>query len=107
MSIGLLAEGHPALGVVFAFAYPDDEGDLFAWAEGCGALRRNGRALSARLPEALGAGDVVLLSSTADRDPATDARPPTNSWASPASTHNVVTRTAKGPVRLETLNETV
>ena len=38
---------------------------------------------------------------------ATDARPPTNSWASPASTHNVVTRTAKGPVRLETLNETV
>ena len=74
VSIGLLAEGHPALGVVFVFAYPDDEGDLFAWAEGCGALRRNGRALSARLPEALGAGDVVLLSSTADRDPATNLR---------------------------------
>ena len=36
VSIGLVHEGRPVLGVVFAFAYPDDEGDLFAWAEGCG-----------------------------------------------------------------------
>ena len=46
VSIGLLASGRPALGVVFAFAYPDGAGDLIAWAEGCGPLRRNGTAVS-------------------------------------------------------------
>ncbi|HVO09553.1 MAG TPA: inositol monophosphatase family protein [Vicinamibacteria bacterium] len=67
VSIGLVRDGVPRLGVVFSFAYPDDAGDLFAWAEGCGPLTRNGRALPARLPAALGALDVVLLSSAADR----------------------------------------
>ena len=51
------------LGVVFAFAYPDDDGDFFAWAEGCGPLRRNGREVAAALPDALGPLDVVLVSS--------------------------------------------
>ncbi|HET9315046.1 MAG TPA: inositol monophosphatase family protein [Vicinamibacteria bacterium] len=74
VSIGLLVEGRPALGVVFAFAYPDDEGDFFAWAEGCGPLRRNGRAVGAALPAALGALDVVLVSSGGDRDPETNLR---------------------------------
>ena len=45
VSIGLVRDGRPVLGVVFAFAYPDDAGDLFAWAEGTGPLRRNGRPL--------------------------------------------------------------
>ena len=36
ISIGLVVERQPVLGVVFAFGYPDDDGDLFAWAEGCG-----------------------------------------------------------------------
>jgi ADP-ribosyl-[dinitrogen reductase] hydrolase len=31
VSIGLLHESRPVLGVIFAFAYPDDTGDLFAW----------------------------------------------------------------------------
>jgi ADP-ribosylglycohydrolase/fructose-1,6-bisphosphatase/inositol monophosphatase family enzyme len=74
VSIGLLVDGRPALGVVFAFAYPDDEGDLFAWAEGCGPLRRNGRAVQATLPAALGPLDVVLVSSGGDRDPETNLR---------------------------------
>jgi len=43
VSIALVVEGRPALGVIFAYAGRDDEGDLFAWAEGCGPLRRNGR----------------------------------------------------------------
>src|SRR5881396_2892502 len=51
VSIGLLHEGRPVLGVVFAFGYPDDAGDLFVWAEGCGPLRRNGRPGEPRLPQ--------------------------------------------------------
>jgi ADP-ribosylglycohydrolase len=74
VSIGLLRAGRPALGVVYAFGYPDGEGDLFAWAEGCGPVRRNGAAVQARLPETLGALDVVLVSSKGDRDPETNLR---------------------------------
>jgi ADP-ribosylglycohydrolase/fructose-1,6-bisphosphatase/inositol monophosphatase family enzyme len=70
VSIGLLAAGRPRLGVVFAFAYPDDAGDLFAWAEGCGPVRRNGRALERGLPRSLDARDVVLVSSAGDSDTA-------------------------------------
>ena len=66
VSIGLLVDRVPRLGVVYAFAYPDDGGDLFAWAEGCGPLSRNGVALDPRLPDALSAADVVLVSSSGD-----------------------------------------
>jgi ADP-ribosylglycohydrolase/fructose-1,6-bisphosphatase/inositol monophosphatase family enzyme len=69
VSIGLVRDGRPLLGVVHAFAYPDDAGELFAWADGCGPLTRNGLPASAELPGALGASDVVLTSSNADRDP--------------------------------------
>jgi ADP-ribosylglycohydrolase/fructose-1,6-bisphosphatase/inositol monophosphatase family enzyme len=69
VSIGLLAEGRPVLGVVFAFAYPDDAGDMFAWAEGMAAPVRNGVAVRPALPGALGAEDVVLVSGKGDRDP--------------------------------------
>jgi ADP-ribosylglycohydrolase/fructose-1,6-bisphosphatase/inositol monophosphatase family enzyme len=69
VAIGLFAEGQPVLGVVFAFAYPDSAGDLFAWAEGCARLTRNGVALEPRLPAALGPLEVVLVSSKGDRDP--------------------------------------
>jgi ADP-ribosylglycohydrolase/fructose-1,6-bisphosphatase/inositol monophosphatase family enzyme len=70
VSIGLLVGEVPRLGVVFAFAYPDDEGDLFAWAEGCGPLMRNGEPLQPSLPDRLGTLDVVLVSSAGDIDPA-------------------------------------
>ena len=43
VSIALLVDARPCLGVVFAFSYPDDGGDLFAWAEGCGPVTRNGK----------------------------------------------------------------
>jgi ADP-ribosylglycohydrolase/fructose-1,6-bisphosphatase/inositol monophosphatase family enzyme len=74
VSIGLLEQGRPVLGVVFAFGYPDDRGDLFAWAEGEGALTRNGRPVSPALPQALGPHDVVLVSANGDRDPETNFR---------------------------------
>jgi ADP-ribosylglycohydrolase/fructose-1,6-bisphosphatase/inositol monophosphatase family enzyme len=70
VSIGLLMGEVARLGVVLAFSYPDDEGDLFAWAEGCGPLTRNGRPLRPSLPDALSEEDVVLVSSAGDSDPA-------------------------------------
>jgi ADP-ribosyl-[dinitrogen reductase] hydrolase len=69
VSIGLIHERRPVLGVVFAFAYPDDGGDLFAWAEGCGPLTRNGRPSTRQPQESLSARDVVLVSSKGDRAP--------------------------------------
>jgi ADP-ribosylglycohydrolase/fructose-1,6-bisphosphatase/inositol monophosphatase family enzyme len=69
VSIGLVADGRPVLGVLFVFAYPDDAGDLFAWAEGCGPLRRNGVPVDVVHPERLLRHHVVLVSSKGDRDP--------------------------------------
>ena len=69
VSIALLVDGQPRLGVVHSFAYPDDTGDLFAWAEGCGPLLRNGVPLDPALPASLGPLDVVLVSSAGDTDP--------------------------------------
>ena len=69
VSIGLLYEGRPVLGVVYAFSYPDDEGDLFSWAEGTGLVRRNGRAVAPPLPAALTSSDVVVVSSGGARSP--------------------------------------
>lgn len=74
VSIGLLLEGRPALGVVFAFAYPDDRGDLFVRADGVGSLVRNGRPVRADLPERLSSQDIVLVSSKGDRDPQANLR---------------------------------
>lgn len=68
VSIGLLLEAEPVLGVVFAYVYPDDEGDLFAWAEGCGPLTRNGVALQTDLAAlTLDQGAPVFVSQHADR----------------------------------------
>ncbi len=70
VSIALLVAGEPVLGVVYAVDAPDDDGDLFAWAEGCGPLQRNGRPLPPRKwPGALEPDSVVFVSQGADRHP--------------------------------------
>ena len=70
VSIGLLCDGVPVLGVVHAVNAPDDVGDRFAWAEGCGRPTRNGVPVERPAwPERLGPHDVVLLSQAADRHP--------------------------------------
>ena len=70
VSIALLRDGKPVLGVVYAFAAPDDDGDLFAWAEGCAPLTRNGRAVQRPpWPSKIGLHTVILVSEKADRDP--------------------------------------
>ncbi len=74
VSIGLLDAGVPVLGVVYAYAHPDDDGDLVAWAEGCGAPTRNGVELPTNLAEhVFEAGDVVLVSQHADGSPHANA----------------------------------
>lgn len=68
VSIGLLREGVPVLGVVFAFAAPDNAGDLVAWAEGCGPILRNGVPIRRPpWPPGLRRETVILLSQGADR----------------------------------------
>ena len=46
VSIALISAGLPVLGVIFAYAAPNNLGDLFTWAEGCGPLERNGHPIS-------------------------------------------------------------
>lgn len=71
VSIALIREGVPVLGVVYAPCAPDDTGDLIAWAEGCGALTRNGCPLDLPpLPAVLLPEHVVLVSQAADHRPA-------------------------------------
>ncbi|HZU07700.1 MAG TPA: inositol monophosphatase family protein [Chloroflexota bacterium] len=68
VSIALLRQGLPVLGVVYAPCAPDDAGDLLAWAEGCGPPRRNGQPLPPPAwPERLDAHTVVLLTEGAER----------------------------------------
>lgn len=75
VSIGLLDDGVPVLGVVFAYAYPDGDGDLFAWADGCGPVTRNGVALPTDLTAAtLDEGAPVFVSQHADRAAEANAR---------------------------------
>ena len=71
MSIALLRDGRPVLGVVYAYAAPDDNGDLFTWAEGLGPVQRNRQPLTrdaASLPK------TILLSQDADKNPEANAR---------------------------------
>jgi len=75
VSIAAVRGGVPILGVVFAYAYPDDDGDLIAWAHGAGPVTRNGVPLDTDLARArLRPGDTILVSHRADRTAAAYAR---------------------------------
>ncbi|MFV8754829.1 inositol monophosphatase family protein [Nannocystaceae bacterium ST9] len=68
VSIALLRDGVPILGVVWAYAPVGGEPEVFAWAEGCGPITRNGEAIEReRFASALRAEHTVLVSHTADR----------------------------------------
>lgn len=74
VSIALLRDGEPVLGVVYAPTAPDHAGDLFTWAEGCGPLRHHGNPVHRQgFPTELTSGDVVLVSQDADRAPQDNA----------------------------------
>jgi ADP-ribosylglycohydrolase/fructose-1,6-bisphosphatase/inositol monophosphatase family enzyme len=70
VSIALLRDGRPVLGVVYAYCAPDDAGDLFAYAEGTGAVSWNGELSPAAMrciP------DTILVSHHADCNPLANA----------------------------------
>ncbi|MBK9518390.1 MAG: ADP-ribosylglycohydrolase family protein [Anaeromyxobacter sp.] len=74
VSIGLLRDGLPVLGVVLAHTAPTGGEDLFTWAEGSGPVRRNGEVVAAQPPrQGLAAGDVVLVSAAAGAWPLANA----------------------------------
>jgi ADP-ribosylglycohydrolase/fructose-1,6-bisphosphatase/inositol monophosphatase family enzyme len=69
ISVALLRQGRPVLGVVYAPTSPDRGPDLIAWAEGCG-ITRNGAPVTVDLSRrALTAGDVVFLNHGAAQRP--------------------------------------
>jgi ADP-ribosylglycohydrolase/fructose-1,6-bisphosphatase/inositol monophosphatase family enzyme len=70
VSIGLLRDGAPVLGVVLAHTAPHGGEDLLCWAEGLGPLTRNGRPVPRRGSDpALHPGAVVLVSPSAEAHP--------------------------------------
>jgi fructose-1,6-bisphosphatase/inositol monophosphatase family enzyme/ADP-ribosylglycohydrolase len=72
VSIALLRDRQPVLGVVYAPSAPDDDGDFIAWAEGCGPVTRNGAPV-VREPWATDLAEAdVLLSQDADYAPRTN-----------------------------------
>ncbi len=76
VSIALVHAGRPVLGVVYAFAFPDDHGDMIAWAEGAGPVRRNGQQVTTQGLDArdLGPHEIVALSYVASQLPAANGR---------------------------------
>ncbi len=66
VSLALIRDGAPVLGVVYSYGYPDDDGDLIAWAEGQ-PLTRNGQAVEGGPQTEPGPALVVLSSGSAQR----------------------------------------
>jgi ADP-ribosyl-[dinitrogen reductase] hydrolase len=75
VSIALLRDGVPVLGVVHAPLSPDRGADTIAWAEGLDGLWRNGAAVAPILREKdLSAGEIVFLCQDAAEWPIGSAR---------------------------------
>lgn len=74
ISVGLLRNASPVLGVVYAPVTVDRGPDCISWAEGCASPIRNGQAVLSRLDEqGLRAGSHVLVSTAAATKPAINA----------------------------------
>ena len=70
VSVGLLHDNRPVLGVVHAPVTPEGLPDLIAWAEGMDHLLRNGSAVAVDLSKrALSDGDWVMVSAAAANKP--------------------------------------
>lgn len=75
ISVALLRDGQPVLGVVYAPISPDRGRDCIAWAEGLPHLLRNGAAHPVDLSGSrLEAGAIVWLSAAAARKPNANLR---------------------------------
>ena len=75
ISVALLREGKPVLGVVHAPDAPDRGPDTIAWAEGAGPIRRNGAALDTDLRnDVLKPGSIVWATASSAHRPETWSR---------------------------------
>ena len=68
ISITLLRDGIPVLGVIYAFAAPDNDGDLLAWAEGGPLLRNDQPVTREPWPTSFSPEAIVLMTHRADRN---------------------------------------
>jgi myo-inositol-1(or 4)-monophosphatase len=74
LSVGLLCDHTPVLGVVFAPITVEGVPDCIAWAEGLNAVMRNGKPVTTKLnSEALSSGAYVMVSSSALKKPGINA----------------------------------
>ena len=73
VSIALVRDGIPVLGVVNVFGSPTDEDVIYAWAEGEPAVTRNGVPCPPLVDRALARYDVVAMSTSAAGDAAANA----------------------------------
>ena len=75
VSVGLVKNQTPILGVVCAPLSPDRGRDTIAWAEGAGPIRRNGTPLNVDLSQRLlGAGEFLFATASSAHRPATFSR---------------------------------
>ena len=75
ISVALVRNGVPVLGVVHAPDSPDRGPDTIAWAEGAGAIRRNGEPLDVSLAgRLLVAGELVWATASSAARPETHSR---------------------------------
>lgn len=74
VSIALLRDRQPVLGVVLAYAAPLGGADCFSWAEGCGPLLRNGQPVRRTWADALSAAHTLVISQAADDRSEANAR---------------------------------
>jgi ADP-ribosylglycohydrolase/fructose-1,6-bisphosphatase/inositol monophosphatase family enzyme len=85
ISIALLDNGKPVLGLVFAYNYPDDHGDLIYWHEGS-EIVRNGEKVSLRALQEPSRDGVVMVSQDADLNPSENIQlvAPMRYWTMPS-----------------------
>jgi ADP-ribosyl-[dinitrogen reductase] hydrolase len=75
ISVALVRDGVPVLGVVHAPDAPDRGSDTIAWAQGAGPIRRNGVALVADLSrETMAPGKIVWATASSALKPETWSR---------------------------------
>jgi len=75
ISVALVRDGVPVLGVVHAPDSPDRGADTIAWAEGAGPIVRNGRAVNVNLrDETLAPGKFVWATASSAQKPETWSR---------------------------------
>lgn len=75
ISVALLREGVPVMGIVHAPDAPDRGPDTIAWAEGAGPIQRNGKAVVADLShESLKPGKLIWATASSAQRPETWSR---------------------------------